>query len=638
MRADLYFVSILLTGFMTGFLAWHAWRRRSMEVARAYLSLAFGECLLTLAESLSMLSPTATAALFWFRVRYGFIAVIPVLWLLFALEYAGQMRFPKRRIIWLLVVPVVTQVLQWSNGLHGLWVSQEVSMQHSGAFWIAQTGARLPGPGFLFHSFYCIILLMGGSALLFITAWRQRGLYRNQSLLLAGAAAVALTTGLIPTFNLIPHLQINLFTPGVGLSTLLVAMAVYHFKFLKSTPVERSSMATQTQRSLATFMFIFSLMATGVATISYQSYRSYERQFHRQVENQLAGIAALKVEELQDWRRERLGDAEILHNNPVFSTMVQRVLENPDEATERAALQAWLKQYLIYGQYDRIFLLDTDGVVRLSATDSDEPVAAHLVENLAGVMAAGQITFLDFHRDAPDGPVYLALLIPIFAEPGQRPLGLLVMRIDPAFYLYPYLQQWPIPSASASAETALLRREGDTVLYLNELKFQPDAALNLRVSLAETERPSVQAALGHEGIVEGVNYRGVPVIAAVHAVPDSPWFLAARVDTAEVYAPLHGRMWETVIFFGLLLAASGAGLGLIWRQQRVRYYRGQTEAAQALHESEDKFKYLFEHSIIGKSITLPSGEIDVNQAFCGHARLYPGGTAKPALAGDHPPR
>lgn len=40
----------------------------------------------------------------------------------------------------------------------------------------------------------------------------------------------------------------------------------------------------------------------------------------------------------------------------------------------------------------------------------------------------------------------------------------------------------------------------------------------------------------------------------------------------------------------------------------------QVEAAQI--ESEDKFKYMFEHSVTGKSITLPTGEIDVNHAFC----------------------
>jgi PAS domain S-box-containing protein len=39
-------------------------------------------------------------------------------------------------------------------------------------------------------------------------------------------------------------------------------------------------------------------------------------------------------------------------------------------------------------------------------------------------------------------------------------------------------------------------------------------------------------------------------------------------------------------------------------------------AEEALRESEDKFRYVFDHSPIGKSITFLSGELNVNQAFC----------------------
>jgi PAS domain S-box-containing protein len=38
-------------------------------------------------------------------------------------------------------------------------------------------------------------------------------------------------------------------------------------------------------------------------------------------------------------------------------------------------------------------------------------------------------------------------------------------------------------------------------------------------------------------------------------------------------------------------------------------------AEESLRESEDKFKYVFDNSVIGKSITLPNGEITVNKAF-----------------------
>jgi PAS domain S-box-containing protein len=39
-------------------------------------------------------------------------------------------------------------------------------------------------------------------------------------------------------------------------------------------------------------------------------------------------------------------------------------------------------------------------------------------------------------------------------------------------------------------------------------------------------------------------------------------------------------------------------------------------AEESLRESEEKFRYVFDRSIMGKSITLPSGAMDANHAFC----------------------
>ncbi len=50
------------------------------------------------------------------------------------------------------------------------------------------------------------------------------------------------------------------------------------------------------------------------------------------------------------------------------------------------------------------------------------------------------------------------------------------------------------------------------------------------------------------------------------------------------------------------------------RQPRVIAEHIQT--VDAFQESEDKFKYMFDHSSVGNSITLPSGEINVNRALC----------------------
>ena len=52
-------------------------------------------------------------------------------------------------------------------------------------------------------------------------------------------------------------------------------------------------------------------------------------------------------------------------------------------------------------------------------------------------------------------------------------------------------------------------------------------------------------------------------IAAVRAVSDSPWSLVAKMDTAEVYAPVHERLWLTILLVSLLLIGAGAGIGAV---------------------------------------------------------------------------
>lgn len=45
-----------------------------------------------------------------------------------------------------------------------------------------------------------------------------------------------------------------------------------------------------------------------------------------------------------------------------------------------------------------------------------------------------------------------------------------------------------------------------------------------------------------------------------------------------------------VLLVGALLVGAGAGVGLIWRQQRLRFYRERSEAAEALQKANDELE------------------------------------------------
>ncbi|MCX6571765.1 MAG: ATP-binding protein [Candidatus Aminicenantes bacterium] len=329
------------------------------------------------------------------------------------------------------------------------------------------------------------------------------------------------------------------------------------------------------------FLLVFIVLAAGIVASGFFFYGNYKKHFRAEIERQLSVVAELKVSELEDWRAERLADAALFFKNASFSGLVRQFLEKPKDSAGRDQLRIWLSRFQAAHEYDRIFLLDVHGVERMAVPDTPEPVGAHLLEQAPEILRSGRVTFVDFHRDAPDGPIHLSVLVPVLDDrEDMRAAGILVLMIDPEKYLYPYINRWPTPSRTA--ETLIVRRDGNDALFLNELRFQKNTVLNLRSPLGNTDMPAVKAVLGQEGFVEGVDYRGVPVLAALRAVPGSPWFLVARMDVAEAFAPLREREWVMIVLVGSLLLGAGGATGFVWRHQRAHFYRERYEAAEAL--------------------------------------------------------
>ena len=360
-------------------------------------------------------------------------------------------------------------------------------------------------------------------------------------------------------------------------------------------------------------LLIFALLSLGIVAGGAFYYRHYERQFRAAAERQLAAIAELKVGELAQYRKERLEDAAIFFNNAAFSGLVRRFFDHPEDAEAQQQIQEWTVKLMATDQYDLVRLLDAQGVIRLSSPAGAPPISSVVAQRIPEILRSGQVTFQDFHRNEHDRRVYLDILIPFFDEQdARRPLGVFYLRIDPDKYLYPFIQRWPVPSQTA--ETLLVRRDGNDALFLNELKFRTNTALNLRISLESNNMPAVKAVLGQEGIVEGMDYRGAPVLAALRAVPDSPWFLVARMDTAEVFAPMRARLWQVVVMICVLLFGSGACVGLVWRQQQSRFYQAQYESAEALSRSETKFHTLYDSTRDAVMLLDEKGYFDCNPA------------------------
>ena len=338
-------------------------------------------------------------------------------------------------------------------------------------------------------------------------------------------------------------------------------------------------------------ILLFALVAAGVVGVGYAYSRHQERLQQEEIERQLSAVADFKVAQLVQWRAERMADASFLSRSAAFAELVRRAFAYPQDRQVQERVERWLRELRQSYAYDHVFLFDAQGVARISVPTRPVPTDenSHALE----VLRAGEVRFMDFHQDEPGSDIHLSMLVPITGEAkGGQPVGLLYLGIDPVRYLYPFIQRWP--SSSASGETLLVRREGDEVVFLNELRFQKNAALALRLPLNRTELAAVRAVLGHEGIVEGVDYRGVPVFASVRAVPGSPWFVIAKIDRAEVLAPVQQQLWLLAGLAGALLLAAAAGAGSFWRQQRLRNVAAQLRAAEVAAAGTARYRAIVE--------------------------------------------
>ncbi|RQW82343.1 MAG: PAS domain S-box protein, partial [Methylococcus sp.] len=241
---------------------------------------------------------------------------------------------------------------------------------------------------------------------------------------------------------------------------------------------------------------------------------------------------------------------------------------------------------------------------------SPEAASAVLEPHLRAVVGeawrGGQAMLSDLYRSEGHAYPHLALVTPMFQ--GDQPAGAIVMLIDARKSLFPMVQSSTM--SNRSSEGLLVRREGDEVLFLSDTRHQPDGALRLRFPLSRTEIPAVRAALGQTGVIEGTDYRGVPVISAGIPVPGTTWLLGVKIDSDEVFA---GGRRETLYLIGWMVTMAGlaaALVSMIWlaRKRQVEERLRQSEAAS--HEKLRQFQTLFELAHDGTLILSPDRRIE----------------------------
>jgi PAS domain S-box-containing protein len=312
-----------------------------------------------------------------------------------------------------------------------------------------------------------------------------------------------------------------------------------------------------------------------------------EKAMRKGVEANLVAIAQLKANQIASWREERLRDASVLQENPFLSQAAARFLSDPHEGNAEE-LRIFFRSLIENCQYDDVLLVDPDGRVRLNLSERIEDISGYASTLKAALRDHGP-GISPLHTDVQYPAPHISIVAPLStgAIPPETPIGAIILVRDASRFLYPLIQSWPVQSETA--ETLVVMRDGDDVLFLNDLRHQPDTGMKLRIPVNRADKPSVMALMGREGVVTGRDYRDVKVVAAILPVSDSGWFMVAKMDTAEAFAEWYFR---AVLILSLIAVLSGitvaSGL-VVWQRDKLKHTQAQYRSEAALHAVEERY-------------------------------------------------
>lgn len=237
-----------------------------------------------------------------------------------------------------------------------------------------------------------------------------------------------------------------------------------------------------------------------------------------------------------------------------------------------------------------LLLLDPQGRV-LVGTRTPPPFEGALgrfVESLPARWQRGETrALLDLHYGAA-GRLTLGFAVPVYAvqtDAAAQNQVAVVLGVKPVeAALMPLLRQ---PGAvEATAETILVRRQGELVEYLTPLA-DGAAPLERRLALSTPGLAAAFAVSHGDGFAIKRDYSGEPVLATARHLAAAPWTLVHKIDRSEALGPGEARLRRLLAILLLAIALAAVAIGAAW-------YKGASRRAAAAARRFEEMAARFE--------------------------------------------
>ncbi|MDS0222299.1 ATP-binding protein [Haloarcula sp. S1AR25-5A] len=210
-----------------------AWRERPKPGADPLVLFLVGQCWWSVTLIFRINAVSLQSKVFWVDVSWIGVALIPVAWLLFALEYAGYQEYTTRRYILLYsIVPAITAFFGLTSQHHQLLYTSSVIIQENGV----ATLTRTPGIWFWVIAIYTYLLGFLGALPLLQLVTSRVNTFRGQSLSLLVGLLAPWATNVLFLLDLLPTAGVDPTPIAFAFSGVAYLGALTRFQLFGATP------------------------------------------------------------------------------------------------------------------------------------------------------------------------------------------------------------------------------------------------------------------------------------------------------------------------------------------------------------------------------------------------------------------
>lgn len=309
-------------------------------------------------------------------------------------------------------------------------------------------------------------------------------------------------------------------------------------------------------------LFILSMVVVNLLIIlaSLRYYRIEKNSFIGQKTNQLEAIAESKVNQIAEWRNERISDARYLSYSPQINENSILLSADPGNRDTREKLYNTLQGMFLNGKYESMVITDSTGYVLLSIPEGDSVVSPYMKyykasENTRSQeISIGDVFLLEAHNPA------MQIVIPLLHNFSSevRVIGRILLNINLKKDLFPKLETLPV--LSETMEVNLVMNDGYKTFALN------------RLNLVHTKSGSEN----HDQEYFKAGFEDNWITASL-PVPGSKTYVIVKLDRAEVFAEMK-KLRRGILAFALLMVFSFSfANSFFWLRHRHELTLLQTE-------------------------------------------------------------